>query len=192
MTYEDRLNAIGDLLRDTILPRYKRPEHLDDDTARRELADMVTDLNAEWPVVSDERFRQLGAGLARALRLTYTGRNWPTIAHLAKALKEAQQAPTSARMSAPSVPSGDEREEWRRAAVRAWLEGGKPVNPEWLTRERLAAVGCHRTADAIAFATDAFNHGTCAELTDRDRERHAEAFSAIEGDNPRRPLDERF
>lgn len=159
MTYEERINQIGTLLRDVILPRYKRPEHLDDDTARAELRDMVTDLNAEWPLSSRDRFDATATAMARALRLTYTGRNWPTIAHLAKALKQAQEAPTSALMSAPSATSSDDREEWRRRQLREWLSGDRAINPEIVTRERLAAVGCREIDAALAFAHSPFNAG---------------------------------
>lgn len=89
MTYEERINLIGTLLRDTILPRYKRPEHLDDATARAELRDMVEDLNAAWPLMHPARFESVGDDLARQLRSTYTGRSWPPIAVMIKALKAA-------------------------------------------------------------------------------------------------------
>lgn len=159
MTYEERINAIGTLLRETILPRYTRPPHLDDDTARAELRDMVTDLNAEWPLTTRDRFDAMGVAMARALRLTYTGRNWPTIAHLAKALKQAQQAPTSAQDAKPSATTTDDHEEWKRRQLREWLAGEKPINPEWVTRERLAAIGCRDISAAMEFAHAARNAG---------------------------------
>ncbi|MFO1144671.1 MAG: hypothetical protein U1E59_20305 [Amaricoccus sp.] len=165
MTYEERTNAIGTLLRETILPRYTRPPHLDDTTARAELRDMVADLNAEWPLMSAERFHQMGQALARCLRLSYTGRNWPTIAHLAKALKAAQEAPTSALDVKQDATTGDEREEWRRAQLREWLAGNRPVNPNFVTRERLAAIGCREIEAAMAFAERHANDG--AERTAR-------------------------
>lgn len=87
MTYEERSAAIGTLLLESILPRFTRPAHLDDATARRELADMVEDLNGAWPVVSDAEFGAMGARLAKQVRQTVDGRTWPTIPRLLKALE---------------------------------------------------------------------------------------------------------
>ena len=96
MNFEDRTNAIGTLLREHILPRYKRPEHLDDTTARAELRDMVEDLNRAWPVMGATRFGDTADGLARAIRMTHTSRTWPTIAALIKALNVALEPPRGA------------------------------------------------------------------------------------------------
>jgi hypothetical protein len=93
MNHQERQNAIGTLLREVILPRYKRPEHLDDETARRELGDMVADLNAEWPLMPAHRFGEVCDGMARAIRTTHTSRTWPTIAALVKALGVAIAPP---------------------------------------------------------------------------------------------------
>lgn len=100
MTFEERTNAIGTLLREHILPRYKRPEHLDDETARAELRDMVNDLNAAWPIMPPQRFGEVADGLARAVRVTHTSRTWPTIAALVKALQVA--------ISPPAAPTADD------------------------------------------------------------------------------------
>lgn len=90
MNFAERNNAIGELLKDEILPRYTRPEHLDDDAARRELADMVADLNSEWPVMGLDAFRELGVKFAANIRKLHTSRRWPTIALMLKALSAAQ------------------------------------------------------------------------------------------------------
>lgn len=175
MTYEERTNAIGMLLRETILPRYKRPEHFDDETARSELHDMVTDLNAEWPLMPAERFSMIGREMARALRLTYTGRNWPTIAHLAKALKQAQEAPSSARVAAPTTSSKDNVEEWRTSQVRKWLAGEQAISPHFVTRQRLERLGKSSAEidEVLEYVNDLRNHGISPDLTQRDRERYA-------------------
>ncbi len=174
MTYEERVNAIGTLLRETILPRYTRPPHLDDATARAELRDMVDDLNTDWPVMPDEQFHHTGKALARALRLTYTGRNWPTIAHLAKALKAAREAPASALMTAPASAARS-----MRSQLRGWLYDRKPISPQLVTKERLSAIGCKDVHGAHAYAHDPWNQGTDPLLTEKDRERNVIAQNAI-------------
>jgi hypothetical protein len=177
MTYEERTNAIGGLLRETILPRYKRPEHFDDETARSELHDMVADLNAEWPLMTAERFAMIGPAMARALRLTYTWRNWPTIAHLAKALKQAQEAPSSARLAAPTTSSEDNIDEWRTRQVGKWLAGEQSINPYFVTRQRLERLrkSPAEIDEILEYVNDLRNHGISRDLTERDRERYAKA-----------------
>ncbi len=179
MTYDERINTIGTLLRETILPRYTRPPHLDDETARAELADMVRDLNSEWPLGTQTQFNLIGQALARAIRTTYTGRSWPTIAHMAKALKAAREAPVSALIDRASPTSGDDREGWKRARVKAWLYDGKPIAPDLVTKDRLTAVGCKDVHGAYAFAHDPWNQGVDPELTEKDRERSVIAQNAV-------------
>jgi hypothetical protein len=175
MTYEERTNAIGGLLRETILPRYKRPEHFDDETARSELYDMVEDLNAEWPPMTAERFAMIGPAMARALRLTYTGRNWPTIAHLAKALKQAQEAPSSARVAAQTTSSKDNVDEWEISQVRNWLAGEQPINPYYVTRQRLERLGQSpaEIKKILEYVNDLRNHGKDPNHTADERKRFA-------------------
>lgn len=136
MTFDERTAAIGILLRETILPRYRRPEHMNDETARSELADMVADLNAAWPIMPAERFASVGKDLARALRTTYTGRAWPTIAHMARALEAALKAPAPVGVSRfPSRAS--DRAEWRRSRLLAWCKGKEPCPEFLISRENL-------------------------------------------------------
>ena len=115
MNFEDRTNAIGTLLREHILPRYKRPEHLDDETARAELRDMVADLNAAWPLMGPDRFGDVCDGLCRSIRKTHTSRSWPTIAAMLKALSLAMEPPRA-------VVGGDdaEKQEALYGMVRDW------------------------------------------------------------------------
>lgn len=101
MTYEERTSAIGTLLRNTILPRFVRPVHLDDLNARRELSYMVDDLNAVWPTVSATEFAAIGERLAKQVRQTVDGRTWPTIPRLLNALK-AVKGVTPHRLSKPA------------------------------------------------------------------------------------------
>lgn len=143
MNYQDRTNAIGTLLREHILPRYKRPEHLDDGTARAELRDMVEDLNHEWPVMNESRFGEIAERLARAVRVTNTSRTWPTIAVMVKALKAALDAP------APEVESEEEkpivwecvREWWVKFRQAGPASMAKSHHAERLVQEGLATPG---------------------------------------------------
>lgn len=116
MTYEERMNAIGTLLRTKILARKQRPERFDDETARAEIADMVSDLNAAWPSMPPDMFEQTGDNLARELRAMHAGRDWPVIATMLKALKAAtttrRPMPHSTEEEPPVVYEG----------VKAWWQ----------------------------------------------------------------------
>lgn len=136
MTYDERADAIGQLLRETILPRYTRPDHLDIDTARREVADMIADLNSAWPIMPADRFAATGQALARALRLAYTGRAWPTIAHLAKALKAAL-APSPAASDRTASATKVDQLEIRREQLLRWCRGEAPCPAHLITRANL-------------------------------------------------------
>lgn len=138
MTYDERTAAIGTLLRETILPRYRRPDHMDDETARSELVDMVSDINAAWPIMPAERFHAVGRALARSLRMTYTGRSWPTIAHMTKALRDAlapAETPND-NLSPPSTRAANVAN-WRRSQLLAWCKGTAPCQDYLITRENL-------------------------------------------------------
>ena len=93
MSYDGRVNFIGTLLREHILPRYKRPEHLGEESARSELRDMVEDLNAEWPLMSEAVMEETAQRMFRELRASHTSRSWPTIGAMTKALKAALSQP---------------------------------------------------------------------------------------------------
>lgn len=139
MNFEQRTNQIGTLLRETILPRYKRPDHLDDNTARAELRDMVDDLNAHWPQMPESRFEIVGAAMARALRASYQSRNWPSIAHMVKALKTAltEPAPSS---TGNSVASKIDHAEARGKQLLGWVRGENACGEDLITRENLAVL----------------------------------------------------
>lgn len=141
MNYAERCNAIGTLLRETILPRTKRPDHLDDDTARRELADMTEDLNAEWPVMTRDRFDLVSEALARTVRTTHKSRTWPTIGHLVDALKQTLGKINSPGIAHSAADSGDWQEAAKRTQLRAWWYDHKPCPAHFVTRERLQAIG---------------------------------------------------
>lgn len=101
---------------------------------------MVSDLNAVWPIMSPDQFDYTGRALAREIRTTYTGRTWPTIAHLAKALKAALRPSEDAR-AAPRDSTAFDAEGAKQAAVEAWARGRRSCPPGFITYERLAAAG---------------------------------------------------
>lgn len=133
MTYEERTSAIGTLLRETILPRYQRPEYLDDATARAELRDMVEDINAEWPIMSPSRFAETSERFARAVRVSNASRKWPTIGTLCKALKAALQVP------APVVTNADDEPPHIYEMVREWWLKFRDAGPGGLPKPHHAA-----------------------------------------------------
>lgn len=138
MNFTDRTNAIGTLLRETILPRYRRPEHLDDTAARAEAADMVADLNAEWPLMSDEAFRDTGERFARELRKISTSRSWPSIGHMLRALEAATKAaPMSERTVAGSF---FDPEDAKQMQLVKWANGEADCPSCFITPGRLLAI----------------------------------------------------
>lgn len=171
MTYDERTSAIGKLLREIILPRYSRPDHLDDATARDELRDMVADLNSAWPIMPAAQFASTGQALARALRMTYTGRNWPTIAHLAKALKAALAPPPSAVDGAAKSATKIDILDIRRGQLEGWCRGANSCPAHLITPENLAllakdgVIRRDQIADMMAFAEG--NHGVADDMPDR-------------------------
>lgn len=144
MNFDERVNAIGTILRTQILPRYKMPDHLSDETARAEIADMVNDLNSEWPVVGPEVFRQIGERFASALRKEATSRTWPTIGVMLKALRAARVAPTAKDDTGDGVADevlyGRVVAFWRQC--RGELKSAmRPGFVERMVREKVATLG---------------------------------------------------
>lgn len=118
MTFEERQNAVGTLLRETILPRYTRPAHLSDDMARAELRDMVNELVADWPVMGRTEFEATAQRMAREVRRSHEGRSWPSIKRLLAALDAAtKERPASAH-------GGDENPQVYAGAVDWWHKHG--------------------------------------------------------------------
>jgi hypothetical protein len=104
MNFDQRCNAIGEWLRTAVLPRYTRPDHLDDLAAKAEAADLVTDINAEIPVMASEAFNGFLADVHSKLRRTYTRRDWPPIAAFVKAIHACRGERPSAATSKAEPP----------------------------------------------------------------------------------------
>jgi hypothetical protein len=149
MTYDERTNLIGSLLRDVILPRYKRPDHLDDATARAEIMDMVEDLNSAWPLMHPESFPRVGLALARNIRRSYSGRSWPPIAVMLKALKSAvSPEPVDGKLRGiQQIDLAD----IRGRQLLAWCRGEAPCGEGLITADnlRVLADAGHIRHDAI-------------------------------------------
>lgn len=175
MNYDARTAAIGKLLREVILPRHIRPEHLDVADAQAEVRDMIEDLNAAWPIMPDSQFEATGKALARSLRMTYTGRSWPTIAHLAKALKAALAPPPSAASDGPGAATKLDILDIRREQLIAWCRGQRSCPAHLITRENLAllakesVIRLDQVEDMLAFAGDAA--GVAEDVAPDDRKR---------------------
>lgn len=141
MNFDERTAAIGTFLRDEVLKRYNRPEYMNDDIARREIADMVSDLNNEWPVMSRERFAAVAEEFHRQLRKVHGSRNWPTISAMVKALREASK-PRESKTGEDEPPHIYEMvADWWREKRGPFPSLAKRHHAERLVRERLATWG---------------------------------------------------
>jgi len=134
MTYEERTNRIGTLLREEILRNSTRPSHLSDTAAQAELRNMVDDLNREWPTMAADRFESVCEALAREVRASHTSRTWPTIAALLKALK--------ASMKGNAELTEEQSEAAIMGMVRDWWTQFRGPLPTVATEEH--AVQLHR------------------------------------------------
>jgi len=123
MTYEERTAIIGTILREEVLKRFKRPEHLGDAEARGELADMVDELNANWPLGTDEQMRAVGERFATAVKRNHDSRQWPTIKKIVGYLKDALKGAPVSFSAAEICPF-----EINAARIKA----GQPVGEDWL------------------------------------------------------------
>lgn len=95
MTHEERTSAIGTWLRVDVLPRYNMPDHLGDTQARREISDMVEDINRVLPILPADSFTTFLADVFSKIRMTHTSRAWPPISTFVKAVTGAKkEAPT--------------------------------------------------------------------------------------------------
>ena len=157
MNFEARTNAIGALLRDTILPRFKRPDHLSTEAARAELSDMVADLNAAWPIMSAERFEATAREMARIVRTTSVGRTWPTIGLMIKALRAALAPDAGAKPDAGATRL--DVLEIRRIQLERWCRGEANCPEHLITAANLGALAADgiiqrsQIEDMLAYAT---------------------------------------
>jgi hypothetical protein len=125
VNFDQRCNAIGEWLRTSVLPRYTRPDHLDDLAAKAEAADLVADINAEIPVMQADAFPGFLADVHSKLRRTYTRRDWPPIAAFVKAIH-------ACRGERPSVKASETepRDEYEIAAAK--MLAGDAVGQQYI------------------------------------------------------------
>jgi hypothetical protein len=125
MNFDQRCNAIGEWLRTSVLPRYTRPDHLDDAAARAEAADLVTDINAEIPVMPEAMFPGFLADVFSKLRRSYTRRDWPPIGAFVKAVQLARREITPS-----GAPEPETRDEYEIAAAK--MLAGDAVGQQYI------------------------------------------------------------
>ena len=147
MTYETRTDAIGSWLRDVVLPRYNRPDHLGDNEARAEVADMVEDINRVAPLMGDEALGPFLADAFARVRMTYTGRSWPPIGVFCKAVgAAAKDRPMTGGRPAEHVPDD-------YAIMAAKMRAGQPVGQDYLYGPKAKEIEARGLIDAATLKT---------------------------------------
>lgn len=126
MNLSERENAIGDWLRVVVLPRYTRPDYLDDNTAQREVADMVGDINKALPTLPADSFAPFLADVFSKIRMVHTSRQWPPIATFVKAIGGAKKE------AAPSTGPKSEYRPDLYAVMAAKMRARQPVGQDYV------------------------------------------------------------
>lgn len=89
MDYNQRVRSITAQIND-FLRLYKRPDHLDEDTALAEMREMAEEINLLIPSTSSQGDLEEQTRRAfRNIRQTYKGRSWPTVSHIVDAMNVA-------------------------------------------------------------------------------------------------------
>lgn len=127
MIYDDRKNRIGSWLKDVVLPRYNRPDHLGDAEARAEVGDMVDDLNKSIPIMPTADFDDFLVSTFFRLRRSYTGRAWPPIGVFVKAVSAAAKDSPTTAMGRPAEYNPDDY-----AIMAARMQTGEAVGQDYL------------------------------------------------------------
>lgn len=89
MDYNSRVRLITAQINE-FLRLYKRPDHLDNDTALAEMREMAEEINLLIPSTSSQGDLEEQTRRAfRNIRQTYKGRSWPTVSHIVDAMNVA-------------------------------------------------------------------------------------------------------
>jgi hypothetical protein len=108
MDYNQRIRLITAQIND-FLRLYKRPDHLDQETALAEMREMAEEINLLIPSASsqgdlEEQIRRA----FRNIRQSYKGRSWPTVSHIVDAMnvaaKVAKAKPIESKVDAGWLP----------------------------------------------------------------------------------------
>ena len=126
MNYETRKRMVSNWLFD-FLKNYEVPPHLDQDASKKELINMVEDINSEIPLLKENSFKLLLENVAKHIRKNQTSRRWPTIAFFIKAVKEHREKAMNdmAKETLPS-PSHIEKIDW--IVQRAIDDSGRKID----------------------------------------------------------------
>jgi len=105
MDYNQRIRLITAQIND-FLRLYKRPDHLDQETALAEMREMAEEINLLIPSTSSQGDLEEQTRRAfRNIRKTYKGRSWPTVSHIVDAMNVAAKVSRmeALRSSDPTV-----------------------------------------------------------------------------------------
>ena len=129
MDYNQRVRLITASLNE-FLRLYKRPEHLDEQTALTELREMAEEMNLL--IASTSGQSDLEAQIKQAfrnIRQTYKGRSWPTVSHVVDAMN------VSAKVSKPKQAEGKVEAGWRPDTMQIManrMNAGEAVSDSYL------------------------------------------------------------
>lgn len=128
MDYNQRVRLITASLND-FLRLYKRPEHLDAETALTELREMAEEMNLLIASTSGQSDLEGQIKQAfRNIRQTYKGRSWPTVSHLVDAMN------ASAKVGKAKKIEPEQKSAWRPDTMQIMagrMNAGEAVGDEW-------------------------------------------------------------
>ena len=128
MDYNQRVRLITASLNE-FLRLYKRPEHLDEQTALTELREMAEEMNLL--IASTSGQSDLEAQIKQAfrnIRQTYKGRSWPTVSHIVDAMN------VSAKVGKAKKIEPEQKSAWRPDTMQIManrMNAGEAVGDEW-------------------------------------------------------------
>ena len=132
MNYETRKRMVSNWLFD-FLKNYEVPPHLDQDASKKELVNMVEDINSELPLLKENSFKLLLENVAKHIRKNQTSRRWPTIAFFIKAVKEHREKAMN-DMAKETLPSPSHNEKIDRTLIinAKRIKDGIPVDEYYI------------------------------------------------------------